>query len=117
MALSAPEAMMVPTKMLICVIPPVITAGTASTQKRCTSPENFGQLNVGTKPARRIAAQTIQSCATPPANVPMAIQIAVCTSVVRHKTSGSMKAIITMLSRIGANEEAVKRPSPLRIAA
>ena len=49
--------------------------------------------------------------------VPMAIQIAVCTSVFGHSTSGAMKAIITMLRRIGANAAALNLPSPLRIAA
>ncbi len=56
MAEGAPEAMMVPTKMLIWVMPPVSTAGMASTQKRRTSPSNFGQCSLGTKPALRMAA-------------------------------------------------------------
>ena len=56
MALSADEAMMVPTKMLTWVMPPAITAGMARIQKRRTSASNFGHCSFGTKPDRRIAA-------------------------------------------------------------
>ena len=46
---------MVPTKMLIWVMPPAMIAGTARIQKRRTSASKRGSLSFGTKPARRIA--------------------------------------------------------------
>ena len=108
---------MVPTKILIWVMPPARIAGTASIQKRRTSASRRGMRNAGRKPARSMATQTSTSCATPPAMVAMATQMVASTGVCTNQKANGIRALmVTRFSNTGAKAAAKNRPSVLRMA-